>query len=329
VSEFRYCKLTKEWTLFAPQRLKRPIEHTHQASIAKGALNCPFDPGKEHYTPEEITRIEQKGEWQCRVIPNLYHALSIDEPQQSQRESFFEKFSGFGAHEILIETPHHDKQMWAYDYNDFVNYLTIMQERTVNLKKDTRLAHLSIFKNQGQRAGASLSHAHTQLIALPFIPENLTLSIQDKKDYYAAHKRALLDDLVYEELQYGKNIIVQNSDFIAYCPYASKHAFEVKIVAKKRLASLIEFSANDIAALSDLLKDFFKKFHDALGDSAFNMLIKNAPYDGYTKETANYFRFSIEIIPRIYNIAGFELDSQIHINVVLPEIAAQTYKEKS
>jgi len=330
LSEFRYCKLEKEWRIFAPERLKRPNDLHNKKEIHPGELihdKCPFDMGKEEFTPNEITRISQDGEWQCRVVPNLYNALSINVQPKSQRDGFFEKFTGFGAHEVVIETPFHDKQIWDYDYNDLLNYFTIIQQRVISLKKDNRFAYLSIFKNQGENAGASMSHSHSQIIALPFLPKNMKEENAHKKAYYEEHKRALLDDLVYEELAHGKNIISQNSEFVLYCPYASEFAFEAKIVSKKKLSSLSEFSRSDLSSLSDIVNEFFTAYYKALGEVPFNMIIKNAPYEEYTESTKNYFRFNIEIKPRIYKQAGFELDSEIPINVMLPEEATKIYKE--
>ena len=331
MSEFRYCKLTKEWTLFAPERLKRPKDLDNKKNdISLGEIiheKCPFDLGKEDFTPNEITRVSQDGSWKCRVVPNLYNALSVDIPLFSSRDSFFEKSSGFGAHEIVIETPIHDKQIWDYDYNDLINYYTIIQKRVINLKKDNRLAYLSIFKNQGAEAGASMSHSHSQIIALPFLPKKIKELVDYQKEYFNTHNRALFDDLLYEELNYEKNIISQNGEFILYCPYASKHPFEVKIVSKKRLSSLSEFNKGDLSALCDITKEYFTKFYKSLGDVAFNMIINNAPYKDYDENTKDYFRFNIEIIPRIYKEAGFEKNTDININVVLPETAKKIYKE--
>ncbi len=330
MSEFRYCKLTKEWTLFAPERLKRPNDLNNKKDLTLGELiheKCPFDMGKEEFTPNEIARVSQDGKWKCRVVPNLYNALSIDVPLESKRDSFYDTISGFGAHEVVIETPTHDKQIWDYDYNDLSNYFTILKNRVENLKKDDRFAYLSIFKNQGLNAGASMAHSHSQIMALPFLPKKVKSEIEYKKEYYQEHKRALLDDLVYEELEYGRNIIAQNSEFIIYCPYASTFAFEAKIVAKKKLATLSEFNKGDLSALCDITKEFFSKYYKALGEVSFNMIIKNAPYLDYNEETKEYFRFNIEIKPRIYKQAGFELDSDMNINVMLPEEAARIYKE--
>jgi UDPglucose--hexose-1-phosphate uridylyltransferase len=124
-----------------------------------------------------------------------------------------------------------------------------------------------------------------------------------------------------------KNIIASNSEFIIYCPYASSFAFEAKIVSKKKLASLSEFNKSDLSALCDITKEFFTKYYKALGEVSFNMIIKNAPYKEYDEKTKEYFRFNIEIKPRIYKQAGFELDSDMNINVMLPEDAAEIYKE--
>lgn len=331
MSEFRYCKLKNEWRLFAPERLKRPNDlNNKKEQPVRFDINdehCPFDMGKEKFTISEIARIEQNGQWQCRVVPNLYNALSIDVENISSREKCFEKHSGFGAHEVVIETPFHNKQIWDFDYNDFVNYFTILQDRAKSLKNDHRLAYLSIFKNYGENGGASLSHSHSQIMAMPFLPKKIKEEISLKKEFYLEHKRALLDDLVYEEREFEKGIVFENKEFILYCPYASEFTFEAKIVAKSKLSSLIEFNKSEISSLSDIVKVYFNSMYKALGDVSFNMIINNAPYEGYDENTKEYFRFNIELKPRLYKQAGFELDSNISINVVLPEEAAKIYKE--
>ncbi len=332
MSEFRYCKLYEEWVLFAPQRLKRPTDLDNKKDEQPGELihdNCPFDLGKEEFTPNEITRIEQDNKWKCRVVPNMFNALSVDINLESFRDEYFEKKTGMGAHEIVIETPNHDKQIFDYDYNDFINYFSIIQQRVSNLQLDSRLAFISVFKNQGKEAGASIRHSHSQIMALPFLPKKIKDLIKHKKAYYKKTSRALLDDLVYEELQYKKNIVLSNSDFVVYCPYASRNPFEVKIVSLKKLSSLSEFTQSELSSLSDITKEFFYMFYKALGDVSFNMIINNAPYFEYDEKTKEYFRFNIEIIPRIYKYAGFELSTHMTMNVIYPNKACSVYKEKN
>lgn len=325
-SEFRYCKLTKRWVLFAPKRADRPNNFIIQKAIEDDCL-CPFDEGNEHLTPKEITRIGDSKSWRARVIPNLYNVLSIEVEPDGKKDDYFDVFSGFGAHEVIIETPKHNLVMFDYSLQEFTDYLKIAKERMINLKYDTRIAYVSLFKNHGQLAGASLSHSHSQIIALPFLPTDIAEDLEYKKEYYKKYKRSILDDLVYEEKQYEQNLIFENESFVCYAPYASRFAYEVKIVAKDEYASIIEFDEITLKNLALSLELIFKKYKNILGNFAFNMIFKNHPYEGYSATSKDYFRFHISIFPRLSGIAGFELDSRVYLNSILPNIVASKLKE--
>ena len=320
-SEFRYCKLTRQWVLFAPSRAKRPHNFEPQSQIAHETL-CPFDHGSEHLTPPEIERIERDGKWSARVVPNLYNILSIDIESVGKRDEYFDLLSGFGAHEVVIETPDHQKTIFDYEVVAFVDYLTLCKNRLTNLKKDTRLLYVSLFKNRGLQAGASQPHEHSQIIALPFVPKDIEDEITYKKEYYAQYKRALLDDMVYEEKQFESNFIFENESFVCYAPYASRFPYEVRIVAKKKIATLIELGVEPLTHLANALHLLFLKYKSTIGEFDFTMLFKNHPYENCTTSAKEYYRFSIHIYPRLTGIAGFELDSGIYINSVLPSEVA-------
>lgn len=325
-SEFRYCKLYKEWVLFAPKRINRPNNFVKQTVFNKDTT-CPFDSGNEYLTPKEIARIPNADGWHARVIPNLYNVLSIESKLEGRRDEFFDVFSGFGAHEVIVETPDHDKQMYDFSLADFFYYLSIAKMRFESLGKDKRIDYASLFKNSGELAGASMGHSHSQIIALPFVPGDVADDIDYMRRYYQKYKRALLDDLVYEEKKYEKNIIFENESFICYAPYASRFAYEIKIVAKDKISSIVEMDERVMGNLAKILQVSFEKLRSVLGDFAFNMMFKNHLYQGYTERSKKYFRFYIEICPRLSGIAGFELDSNIYLNSVLPEYAAKQLKE--
>ena len=325
-SEFRYCKLSKEWILFAPKRINRPNNFFKETFFNKDST-CPFDVGNEHMTPKEIARIPSTTGWHARVIPNLYNVLSIESKLEGKRDEFFDIFSGFGAHEVIIETPDHDKQVFNYSIDDFFHYLTLAKHRIISLSNDKRIDYVSLFKNSGDLAGASVNHSHSQIIALPFVPREVAGDIEYMKRYYQKYKRALLDDLVYEERKYEKDIVFENESFTCYAPYASKFAYEIKIVSKDKVASIVEMNDEMIYNLSKAMQVIFKKLYGILGEFGFNMMFKNHPYEGYTERSKKYYRFYIEICPRLNGIAGFELDSKIYLNSVLPEFAAKQLKE--
>ena len=323
MSEFRYNKLAKEWVLFAPNRAKRPQNNCIKQIEKQSKTLCPFDKDHESLTPKELLRIGDKENWRCRVVPNLYNALCIEQPLESYKNMNFEAKSGFGAHEVIIETPDHEKQMYSFDTQEFFDYFSIIKLRLIDLKKDTRLQYFSVFKNNGLDAGASQSHSHSQIIATPFLPKKLKEELGEFKEHKEKTDRDFFDDLLYDEKNFAKGIIKENNYFIAYCPYASQYPFEVMIMTKEKLSSILELEESHIYALSDIIHYVFGKLYQALGEFPFNMILKN----GDLQNENSHNRFHIQILPRLYKNAGFEVDTQMLINTFLPEDVVTILKE--
>lgn len=323
MSEFRYNKLVQHWILFAPNRAKRPTNFNKNNILTQDIKNCPFEFGNESQTPNELARIGDEANWRCRIVPNLYNALSIDTQPKSYKKGCFENKSGFGAHEVIIETPDHTKQMFDFSIDEYFDYFTIIKIRLNDLRKDIRIKYFSVFKNYGENGGASIEHSHSQLIATPFIPKTIEKSLEYYAQYKKDTQRDFFDDLISDERNFTKGILFENNIFVAYCPYASRYPFEINIVSKKELHSLLDFNDIDTYSLSEVMKFCFSKLESALGKPDFNMLIKNG--DIQSKNNSN--RFHIEILPRLYKTAGFELDTDIMLNTFLPETAAEILKE--
>lgn len=318
-SQFRYNKLYKEWILFAPNRAKRPVAKISLEPIY--ATDCPFDKGNENLTPKEILRLGDDDNWRCRVIPNLYNALNIEDDITSSKVGCFETKSGFGVHEVIIETPHHNRYMFNYSVDEFFDYFNIIKLRLYDLKKDIRLNYFSLFKNHGVEAGASQSHSHSQLIATPFIPTNIKNDLNFYKQYKLDNDRDFFDDIISDEKSKTINtILFENSSFIAIHPFASKYPFEILIISKQNnISSIIKCDDKEIYALSELSNFIFNKLYKALGNISFNMVFKN----GDLQNSNNSNRFHIIITPRLYKTAGFEIDTDIFINTFLPEDATK------
>jgi UDPglucose--hexose-1-phosphate uridylyltransferase len=320
MSEYRYNKLERSWVLFAPNRAKRPSMLNSISEVKTDIGSCPFEKGNEHLTPNELCRIGTSDDWRCRIVPNLYNAVSIEEENRSYKQGCFPKKSGFGAHEVIIETPDHEKQMYRFSIEEFSDYLNIIKNRISDLKNDHRLKYFSIFKNHGENAGATMEHSHSQLIATPFLPKREKEDLEFYKDYKKETDRDFFTDIIYEELNIGETILFEDSMVIAFCPYASKYAFEVHIIVKdENINSILDCEDKHIYALSETMEFVYSKLFNALGDFSFNMILKNG--DITSKNNSN--RFHIKILPRLYKIAGFELDSDIFINTFLPESAAK------
>ncbi|MDQ1339573.1 MAG: UDPglucose--hexose-phosphate uridylyltransferase [Campylobacterota bacterium] len=337
MSHFRYCKITDNWVIIAKNRQYRPSYLNKQDVLESVDIKeCPFEHDKEELTPQEIFSIKNYDEktnkhiWKTRVVPNLYNALDIKLTKESSAEGIFEKFSGLGAHEIIIDTPNHNHTMDLYTLDEYQAYIHTIIHRVADLQKDLRLEYIQVFKNHGTDAGATQRHPHTQLIATPFIPKEIARIIENKREYFIKHNRSLVGDLANEELRERKRVVFENDTFVAFAPFASAFAFEIMIVPKQHISSIIHLSNPQIVDLSEVLQVVFKKYAQMLGlFFPFNLLIFNAPPKreqnraDYYHKMDELFRFYIRITPRVYKMAGFELSSGMNINPIAPELVAE------
>ena len=333
MSEIRFCPLRGERVIIAPNRLHRPIDFAFCEKERENINECPFERGRENFTPKEIFSLKnERGEWLVRVVPNLYHALSVENRKKSFRDGFFEYAEGLGAHEVVIETPDHFKKMRDYDVFEFRNYLFSLKSRYIDLQNDKRLEYISIFKNQGLNAGATLRHPHSQIIATSFIPKDIREEIERKREYFKKHNRALMDDIINEEIKIDKRVISKNDDFIAFSPFASFFPFEIFIAPLFPISSIALLDEKRLFSLSEILGDIFKRLYEVLGDFDFNLIFKNSPPKtnqrdpNFFYELDDFYRFYIQITPRLYKFAGFEIATKMHINPLSPEEAAKKLK---
>ncbi len=325
MSTIRYCKLRDTDVIISPKRLHRPT----QFNVPKDnytLAECPFELGAEDATPKEIFSIkDENGDWICRVVPNLYNALCIDEEKSSKREGFFTSKSAFGAHEVIIETPSHDKTADKYTGEQWSAYLKTIIHRLEDLRCDSRLEYIQVFKNHGSFSGATLLHPHSQILATGFVPSAVKAELQRERDYFKIHNRTLLLDITHEELRVSKRVIFENSSFVAFVPFAALYPFEVIISPKEQICDITKFSQHNLEDASVMLKNVYKKLYAVLGDFHYNMIFKNLP--SFEDAGSKYHTFYIQIIPRIYMLAGYELSTSMRINPVTPEMAARKLKE--
>ncbi len=334
MSEIRFDLLHDTHVIMAPERLHRPDNiAVWTEKKSELALECPFCEGHETLTPPEIFAIRENvanaKNWKTRVVPNLYKAVQIETQRNSKREGMFESYGGYGAHEILIDSPCHDCSMANVGEEAIANWLRTIIIRKEDLKKDLYLKYISVFKNVGTPAGATQEHPHTQLIALPIVPKSLISFLERNEQYYHEHGRGIVHDVVQNERDAKVRVIEEIGNFIAYAPYGSTFSFETIIAPTKSFLHLNECNRVEITDLAQLLSSIFTKLQRELGNFSYNLSFFFAPINTnfedevYMQNLEQNFTFYIRIIPRIYTIAGFELSSGMGINTILPEECAR------
>ncbi len=333
MSEIRYDLLHNCEVIIAPERLTRP-NILKIKEKQKDIKKCPFCKGNENLTPKEICSIkDSSGEWSVRVVPNLYRALSIEADFNSKEQGLYEKMDGFGASEVIIDTPDHELYFDKLDSSQMLKWLICLKSRVNDLKNDIRLTHFFIFKNQGVNSGATLPHSHTQLIATPFTPRNKLALLWHYYNYYKYNGRSIFKDIVDFEVDNSERIVKKSENFISFCPYASGFAFEIIIMPTFDVSYLNDLDDNLLNELSSTLKESLKALRKELGGFDYNLNIiqppvnKNYENEEFFDKIRKFCKFYIRITPRLYKIGGFEIGSNVLINPVEPERVAKLLRE--
>jgi UDPglucose--hexose-1-phosphate uridylyltransferase len=323
--ELRQEPITKYWVIIAAERSKRPSDFPVPQENNKGGT-CPFCKGSEKLTPPEITAYREPGTrpdepgWWIRVVPNKFPALEICAQDLGIRRSFFTSMYGAGAHEVIIESPEHDKTLEQHDLVQLQEIFRAWRDRHDALLNTKPIRYVQIFKNEGATAGASLGHPHSQVIATPLIPSVIEQEIEGARAFFMERGGCPYCEMIDEEMAAGDRLIAANQQFIAICPFASRFPFEMLILPKQHQASYSRLDESMIEDLSGIVKDAMQKLATSLSRPPYNLMLHTAPA-GF--EDAPYYHWHLEILPRLTAVAGFEWGTGFYINPTAPESAAE------
>jgi UDPglucose--hexose-1-phosphate uridylyltransferase len=330
MSEIRQDPTTKEWIIIASARSKRPHDFVHQKSrqeLPAFSPSCPFCPGNEAMTPPESFALRDKGDkrWRIRVFDNHFPALTPKGSTERREEAgFFLDMDGIGVHEVIVETPKHNASLALANDNQVVDILLTYQKRYIALTEMPFLKLIIIFKNHGPSAGTSLEHPHSQLVATPVVPRHTRIRHEIAAQYYDDTGRSLYSDMVNHELEVGKRVVMDTDKFAVFHPFASHSPFETWITPRTYQASFCNVSPEDLSSLAHVLRKTLLKLYRGLNDPDYNFIIDTAPMGDENKD---YYLWHIRIIPRLTEVAGFEIGTGIYINTALPEETAQFMRE--
>jgi galactose-1-phosphate uridylyltransferase, family 1 len=276
--ELRFDPIRNRWVIVSTERARRPNDYIVAGEGAgnkrdeKNAAACPFCEGSEDKTPPEIFSVRPNGSkpnspgWKVRVVPNKFPALQIEDSAFRYGTGIFDVVSGAGAHEVIIETPDHSKGLADLDADWIKNVLSAFKMRIRDLFLDSRLRYVFIFKNHKEKAGASLVHTHSQLIATPMVPPIVKQELNACRENYRAKERCLICDLIKQEIEFKTRIVYETDDYIIWAPFASSFPFETWILPKKHLHDYSLLDDRDLRELALVLKMNLLSFKKLLDD---------------------------------------------------------------
>jgi UDPglucose--hexose-1-phosphate uridylyltransferase len=325
--ELRKDPISGRWVIISIERGKRPSDFGVRVSTKKGGF-CAFCEGNERTTPPEIFAFGPDGRqpntpgWTLRVVPNKFPALNIEGELNREGEGMFDKMNGVGAHEVFIECPDHNMTLSTMPLSSVEAVLKAFHLRMSDLRNDPRFKYILIFKNEGDAAGASLEHTHSQLIALPIVPQLVEEEISQSKQYFGYKERCIFCDIIRQESESGRRVISENEDFLALAPFAPRSPFETMILPRRHESQFAPKSS--FTLLAEILQKTLKQMDKVLDLPPYNMMFHTSPF---RDEENEYYHWHIEIIPKLTKIAGFEWGSGFYINPTPPEEAAEFMRE--
>ncbi|MBF0467127.1 MAG: galactose-1-phosphate uridylyltransferase [Nitrospirae bacterium] len=328
MSELRKDPIIGRWVIISTERGKRPSDFMSPSSRRKKLSGfCPFCPGHEYTTPNEILafRGSQKtgpSDWTLRVVPNKFPALQIEGELERAGEHIFGRMNGIGAHEVIVETPSHELSLATMPSKSAEDVLWAFYSRLTDLKKDHRFQYILIYKNEGESAGSTLEHTHSQLIALPIVPKRVQEELDSSKKYFDFMEKCIYCDLIEQEKHMNKRVVCENDLYITLSAYAPRVPFEMWIMPKNHESSFRP-KENSFAALAEIMQTTLKMLDKILDVPPYNFVIHTSPLNA---EENHYYHWHIEIFPKLTKMAGFEWGSGFYINPTSPEDAVRFLK---
>jgi UDPglucose--hexose-1-phosphate uridylyltransferase len=327
--ELRKDPITGRWVIIATDRAKRPADFAREQVVPQGGRFCPFCPGHEAKTPPEVLAYRPGGGangpgWTLRVVPNKFPALRVEGDLQREGEGLYDKMSGIGAHEVIIETPDHMATLSDVEEKRIEDLFWAFRDRVIDLKKDSRLRYTLFFKNHGETAGATLEHSHSQLIALPVVPKRVLEELEGAKKYFDYKERCVYCDIVRQELGAGTRVVMDSDHFLVISPYAPRFPFETWVVPKLHHSHAETISPQAIQDLASVMRSTLRRIDKTLERPPFNFVVHTAPLQ---ETSIPQYHWHIEIIPKLTRVAGFEWGSGFYINPTPPEESAKFLRD--
>ncbi len=326
MSEMRQDPVTGVWTVLEPSRAGRPKDFSITAEETADATGCPFCAGREEMTPP--TRYEAalggSDTWTVRAVENAFPALTapddIDGSDEIDAPGPYRGQTGFGVHEVIVETPDHGVGLADLSPAHAALLVDAYAARLRHWRADGRFAAAVLFRNWGRAAGASLSHAHTQFAALPRVPEALVRELGNFAGAASGAGHCPLCEAAAADKHDGRTIWDDGVTAVQ-SPWAAPIPYFMRITPRRCFATLADATNAERASFGSALVAAARAVRGTFGEAAFNVVVHDGPYAAQ-RAVSMPFHWHAEVVLRTSDQAGFEWGSGTYINVVDPDEAA-------
>lgn len=333
-----------ESVLVATARSMRPrkAEDLAPRDTRRHVDTCPFCKGNEDKTPPTISAYPSSESWAIRIVENLFPVLGDDRSNPNLVFGLQQAIDGYGRHEVIIDNTAHGIAIHEMEQAHLVTLLGAYRERMDQLyTSNPRLKYVLVFKNFGPAAGASIPHTHSQIIAMPVVPENVFNEVENSRTYYRKHHHCIFCSLIDEALTFeatiydkesgeirrkinvGQYVVEKGKRFIAIKPFASRFEWEIHILPLFHQSDFTAVSQEDLEDFARVLKRTMARLDAVIGGTQYNYFLHSQPRGPEYADCGPSFHWHLEICPRTSIPTGFELGSGLFVSTISPEAAAE------
>ncbi len=312
-----------DWVVIATGRAKRPHDFAKEPRpiFSQPKSLCPFEVlHKNTLVSYSLDGKRKGGSWWVEVIPNKFPAFGRGECQIIRSKGPYHWSDGVGFHEVVV-TSDHERSLAQMSGPEAELIVRSYQDRFLALRDEGCVEYISIFHNHGAAAGASLSHPHSQIIALPVIPPDVVQSVEGSSRYFHKNKACAHCTLLKYELRAKDRIVFENERFVVLAPFASKTAFELRLYPKRHAAHFADMDFSERLFFANALRMALAKIFKGLKNPDYNFFLHTAPVGSRWKD--GHYHWHFEILPKTAIWAGFEIGTGIEISTIAPETAAE------
>jgi UDPglucose--hexose-1-phosphate uridylyltransferase len=334
-NEVRKDYLLDRWVVIATERGRRPTDFAKKEKVQAKAGVCPMCPGNEQMTPRAVLVYLKSGKgirktedrdssrhrnWLVRCVPNLFPAFAPPGERLSKKQIMINSdlTMAVGHHEVVVESPIHDEHPANARIPQLIYVVNAYVDRLRELSAKPYIRYVSIFRNHGLEAGASLSHVHSQIIATPIVPKIIREEMKASRKFWRKNHKCIFCSIIQKERK-GPRLVLENSKFIVFAPYASVNPMEFWIVPKKHETTLLGLPRDEVKGLAETMKACLGGLKTLVNDPPYNYGFHLAS----DKNASEYYHWHLEVYPKLATWAGFELSTGMYINTVTPEAAAE------
>ena len=305
-------------------------------SFSRGETSCRFCADAASPLQVIASRAEIDGlPWSARSVVHPSPLYRIEGDPSRRGDGIYDRMRSIGAHEVLVESPKHDRNLWNANDAELEQFLKLAAQRIQDLKGDARIKYVSVFKNFGVNAGQEFEHPTAQLTATTFVPRRVLYELRAGREYYQQKERCVFCDIIGQEERQGLRVVELRGDYIALCPYAPRVPYETWILPHTHDATFERTALSRTGGIRDfgvLLRRTLQRIRTVTEE--FHLVLHTSPNTlhgseslGYWKTLDEDYHWHVEILPIIGSKSKSYTFKEVYYSPVSSETAVKRLRD--